>query len=226
MKTVYISKGETVQHESLVTEHLIVDGCLKTAYDVRAKTISGSGVILADSISADDIRADELEANLVICKRLTAKRVSTPELYASEYAAVSCFLTAAYVKTKRLLVANSEIDEYHAEEVVHLGAKKRSLLGFLFTAGLQAWLLRLFAWSSWGGEAVDAEFESAEDEDPPEEEPENEVSEEADEELNRIVSMFKLARESGYTLRLVPGKPEENAPVFDFNAEKILRPAA
>ena len=43
---------------------------------------------------------------------------------------------------------------------------------------------------------------------------------------NRIVGMFKLARESGYTLKLIPGTPEENAPVFDVKTEKIIKPAA
>lgn len=47
-----------------------------------------------------------------------------------------------------------------------------------------------------------------------------------DEELNRFVNMFKLARESGFTLKIVPGTPEENAPVFDFETETIQRPAA
>jgi hypothetical protein len=47
-----------------------------------------------------------------------------------------------------------------------------------------------------------------------------------DEELNRIVGLFKLSREQGYTLKLIPGTPEENAPVFDFENERILRPAA
>lgn len=47
-----------------------------------------------------------------------------------------------------------------------------------------------------------------------------------DEELNRIVGIFKLAREQGYTLKLIPGTPEENAPVFDFEHERILRNAA
>lgn len=28
------------------------------------------------------------------------------------------------------------------------------------------------------------------------------------------------------TLKLVPGTPEENAPVFDFATERIIRPAA
>ena len=40
------------------------------------------------------------------------------------------------------------------------------------------------------------------------------------------VGIFKLAREQGYTLKLIPGTPEENAPVFDFENERILRPAA
>ena len=44
--------------------------------------------------------------------------------------------------------------------------------------------------------------------------------------LNRIVGIFKLAREQGYTLKLIPGTPEENAPVFDFEHERILRNAA
>ena len=50
-------------------------------------------------------------------------------------------------------------------------------------------------------------------------------SEPVDEELNRIVGIFKLAREQGYTLKLIPGTPEENAPVFDFEHERILRNA-
>ena len=51
-------------------------------------------------------------------------------------------------------------------------------------------------------------------------------SEEEDFELKRLVSMFKLLREKGYTLRILPGTPEENAPVFDPETETILRPAA
>lgn len=33
-----------------------------------------------------------------------------------------------------------------------------------------------------------------------------------DEELSRIVGIFKLAREQGYTLKLIPGTPEETRP--------------
>ena len=44
-------------------------------------------------------------------------------------------------------------------------------------------------------------------------------------ELQRMISTFKLLRDKGYTLRILPGTPEENAPVFDFAAESI-QPAA
>ena len=57
-------------------------------------------------------------------------------------------------------------------------------------------------------------------------EPVKKDEEPVDEELNRIVGMFKLARENGYTLKLIPGTPEENAPIFDMETEKIVRPAA
>lgn len=96
MKTVYIPKGKTVHYESLSTEHLVVMGCLNVDYGIKAKTISGSGVIYAGTVGADTIRIDDVEAASVVCKRLIAKRAQAPELFASESAAVSCFLSAAH----------------------------------------------------------------------------------------------------------------------------------
>ena len=46
MKTIYIPKGETVSYETLETDHLVVKGCLKVSYGLKAKTISGGGVAL------------------------------------------------------------------------------------------------------------------------------------------------------------------------------------
>ena len=120
MKTVYIPKGEIVRYESLMTEHLIVHGCLQVSNGIKARTIAGQGTINAGSIDADVIRVDDVEAGSVVCKRLLAKRVQSPEVFASESAAVSCFLSAAYVETGRLTVTLSEIDEVKAEEVVNL----------------------------------------------------------------------------------------------------------
>ena len=162
MKTVYIPKGETVSYETLETDRLVVEGCLKVVYGIKARTISGGGMITASTVSADDIRVDDLEAASVTCQRLIAKRVQTPELFAFESAAVSCFLSSAYVAAGKLTVALSEIDEVNADEVIHLKPRK----------------------------------------------------------------MFRLARESGYTLKIIPGPPEENAPVLDVKTGKIIRPAA
>lgn len=266
MKTMYIPIGETVAYESVVTENLIVHGCLNVTYSVKAKHIYGNGVIHAGTIAADTIRAADLECSTITCDRLIARRVSTVELFASNCAAVSCFLSAAYVETGRLTVAISEISEIKADEVVNLKPKKRGMLRMLLTSALKAWWLSLWAPIEEEPEAVDAEFAAvpesdakdakqdesvafraeiarhvqevmsemnsvrAEAEVKSEDEVEGESTAQShqpeDFELQRFVALFKLCRDSGYTLRLVPGTPEENAPVFDFDIAQIIQPAA
>lgn len=215
MKTVYIPRGETVSYETLETDRLVVRGCLKVAYGIKARTISGNGVITAGTVSADDICVDDLEADSVTCQRLLAKRVQTPELFAFERAAVSCFLSSAYVAAGKLTVALSEIDEVQADEVIHLKPRKRSLFRLLLASALRSLWTALTA-RPVKAEVMDADFV-----------PIGEQSDETvDEELNRFIGMFRLARESGYTLKLIPGTPEENAPVFDVKTGKIIKPAA
>lgn len=239
MKTIYIPKGETVRYEFVATENLVVKGCLEVAYSITAKHISGGGIIRAQSISADVIHADELEADTITCKRLIAKRVSAPEVFASDSAAVSCHLSAAYVETGRLTVALSDIDEVKADEVINLTPQKRSLLATLLASALRAFWLSHFAKpaKSDTSQVLDADYAPVEETVPQAEAAEETVSDEAipedrdseengDFELKRIVAQFKLARELGYTLRLIPGTPEENAPVFDFGSEQVVRPAA
>ena len=212
MKTVYIPKGGTVSYETLETDRLVVKGCLKVAYGVKARTISGNGIITAGTVSADDIRVDDLEAASVTCQRLIAKRVQTPELFAFESAAVSCFLSSAYVATGKFTVALSEIDEVKADEVIHLKPRKRSLFRLLLVSALRSFWTSLTA-RPQKPEVIDADFTPVKDES-------------EDEELNRFVGMFKLARESGFTLKIIPGTPEENAPVFNRETGKIIKPAA
>ena len=62
MKTVYIPKGEIVRYESLMTEHLVVHGCLQVSNGIKARTITGQGTISAGTIDADVIRVDDVEA--------------------------------------------------------------------------------------------------------------------------------------------------------------------
>ena len=216
MKTVYIPKGETVSYETLETSKLVVKGCLKVAYGIKAKTISGGGMITAGTVSADDIRVDDLEAASVTCQRLIAKRVQTPELFAFESAAVSCFLSSAYVATGKLTVALNEIDEVKADEVIHLKPRKRSLFRLLLASALRSFWTSLTT-RPQKAEVMDADFEPVK---------EQKYDEPGDEELNRFIGMFKLARESGYTLKIIPGTPEENAPIFNQEKGKIIRPAA
>lgn len=214
MKTVYIPKGETVRYETLATDRLVVKGCLKVTYGIKARTISGGGMITAGTVSADDIRVDDLEAASVTCQRLIAKRVQTPELFAFESAAVSCFLSSAFVATGKLTVALSEIDEVKADEVIHLKPKKRSLFRLLLASALRSFWTSLTA-RPVKDEVMDADFEPVKKDEEP-----------VDEELNRFVGMFKLARESGYTLKIIPGTPEKNAPVFGTGSGTDIRPAA
>ena len=209
MKTVYIPKGETVRYETLETDRLVVKGCLKVTYGIKAKTISGGGMITAGTVSADD-----MEAASVTCQRLIAKRVQTPELFAFESAAVSCFLSSAFVATGKLTVALSEIDEVKADEVIHLKPKKRSLFRLLLASALRSFWTSLTA-RPVKREVMDADFEPVKKDEEP-----------VDEELNRFIGMFKLALEFGYTLKIIPGTPEENAPVFGTGSGTDIRPAA
>ena len=242
MKTVYIPKGETVHYESLATEHLVVRGHLHVDYGIKAKTITGGGTINAGTVDADVIRVDDVESGSIVCKRLLAKRVQAPEVFASESAAVSSFLSAAYVETGRLTVALSEIDEVNAQEVINLTPKKRTLLGTLLASLLRSfWTVLTVPGQKEPTVMTDACEEVPEDvtEPVPEEtqEPETERAARWAEvgaagaaaggvARSRGVGRCRRAREQGYTLKLIPGTPEENAPVFDFENERILRPAA
>lgn len=232
MKTIYIPKGETVCYDTLNTENLVVKGTLHVIGDLRAKHIGGKGIIMAGSISADDIRASDLESANIVCKRLIAERVYASEVVASESAAVSCYLTAALVTAGRLTVAANEVNEVQAEQVINLRPKMRTMFGALLASALRTFWLALVT-PKTTAEVLDAEYtpvpeasttEPTADESTASAAPE--AVESADFELQRLIAQFKLARESGYTLKLVPGTPEENAPVFDLETERIFRPAA
>lgn len=166
MKTICIPKGQTMACDTLETERLVVNGCLKVAHDLKAQTITGGGVILAGTISADDIRAREIEAAAVCCLRLNAKRVHAAEVYASESAFVSCYLRAGYVATARLTTGLYKVEELDARAVVDLPPLKRVhpfwMLLATFLRPFQV-ALSLFRSVFCGGEVMDAEYRQATD---------------------------------------------------------------
>ena len=252
MKTVYIPKGETVCYESLETEHLVVKGCLKVTYGISAKSVSGDGVLFAQTIHADDIRAREIDSGSVICKRLLADQVQARELIAVESAAVSTFLAAQTIKAGRLTVTVSEVDAVEAAEVINMDAKRRSLFGLLLISALRS-LWTVMTMSPERKSKNRNEMETQDDDDhrggsnsgddpvmrekiaktvreiieqqkastavKPEEEKQ-------DFEMKRIQSIFKLLRDQGYTLQIIPGRPEDNAPILDFETECAAPDAA
>ena len=242
MKKVFIPAGESRSYETLVTEHLVVDGHLNVVNGLKAKTISGTGVITAGEVSADVCHIGELETATAIFRKLMARRVSAAEIFASDCACVTHFLSAAYVETGRLTVSVSEIDKVNADEIITL-QKKRGMFGALVASSLRAFWLDLTAPID---DYMDAEFEPVDKSkdtsiDPAvqkeiartvrqilkEQEKEASISEpDEDFELKRVISTFKLLRDKGYTLRILPKTPEENAPVFDLEKKQIIRPAA
>ena len=248
MKTMFIPRGESRSHERLFTDNLVVNGHLNVEKELKAKHISGCGIITAGRISADDITAAEVETSTIECQRLMAKRVTAAEVFASDCAVVSSHLAAAYVETGRLTTGLCEVSEVKADEVIHLSPKKRGMVLTLILSALRSLWVALTA----PREQIECTpqyttyFDGSSEDDPADtgmyekiagtvrelmeeqlrklREPEN-VEDEEDFELKRLVSIFKLLREQGYTLRIVPGTPEENAPVFDFE-DDVLRPAA
>ena len=244
MKTVYIPAGEAYHYETLVTDNVIIHGYLNVTNGLKAKRISGKGFLLAGEVSADTVEINELECGTVICRRLLAQRVSCNEAMISESAAVSRFFSANYVKAPSLTVAVSEIGEAEADEIIYLTPKTRGMLLTLLLSKLRIFWLRLTA-SRPRGRFEKPRTEAEEPSDTPEDTETKaniakivqevlaqQAAEKAacaddadDFELQRMIGTFKLLRSKGYTLRILPGTPEENAPVFDFAAESI-QPAA
>lgn len=251
MKALYIPKGESRTYESLVIDNIVVNGHLNVVNGIKAKRISGRGVITAGSVNADVVTVDEVEAESVACKRLLAKRVTAAEVFASDSAAVSCFLSAAYVETGKLTTAISEIGEVKASEVVNLRPKPRGMVWTLLLSAL------LSLWLSLTTPREKEKAEKAEESEPMSvEEAEAALERAADfgdggeeamkeyigktvreimEEngiqtedfgLRRVVSCYLLLRDQGYTLRVVPNKPEESTPAGGFEEGELSRSAA
>lgn len=243
MKTIYIPSEETRTYDYLVADDLVVEGHLHVENGIKAKRISGHGIITADSVNGDTVTADEIECESIICRRLLAKRVSATEVRASDSAAVSCYLYADYVETGKLIVTQSQINEIKAGEVVHLRPVTRGLLGTLLLCTLRSWWIMATAALK---KALDVEpvsddrttqKETAEQRATREEiaktvreimdeQARDTGGEDEDFELKRVISTFQMLRDQGYTLKVVPGTPEENAPVLDFTGGREIRPAA
>ena len=246
MKAIYIPKGESKTYENIVTDDLIVEGHIHVACGIKAKHISGHGIITAGTVSADIITADEIECGTIVCRRLMSKRVEAAEVFASDSAVISCFISAAYVETGRLVTSISELDEVKAKQNIRLKPNQWGMLVTLLLSAIRSfWIFLTMSSPQHNGvadttasqtdgvtqrqeEIIRSEIARVVREVMAEQlEQGKEESDETDDfELKRIVATFKLLREQGYTLRIKPGTPEENAPILDLDSGDMIRPAA
>lgn len=233
MKKLYIPKGETRHFESVESEHIIVKGCLKVDGAIKARHISGDGILEAGVISAKTVTAMDIEAAIITVEKLAAERVCAVEVHASESAVVSCRLEAQLVEAGKLTVADSEIGELRADDVVNLPAKKRGLVGTLLASWLRGLWASLFCRapkeSKAKADAMDADWtpQTAEEAVPTgpailstTEKNMANADFEDDFEFKRLKALYQMTRGQGYYLRLVSMEPPAANPFSP------VRPAA
>lgn len=236
MKKLYVPKNTTVQYETLETDTVVVKGCLVVENALRAKNILGSGIVIAGSISSDEIVADELESTSIVARHIAAKRAYAADIHASESMVISCYLESAFVQTRKLTVSASQISELVADEVINLAAEHKGLWRTLAASALRSLWLSLFGErpaqeNSTTGEVMDADYVQVGKTSEPESDgqpvqskaPTSETLGQAEQpgheppydmEKMRFIALFDLLRDTGFTLKILPGTPEENAPVF------------
>ena len=144
MRKIFIPHGETITHDCLYTDRIILNGVLRISGKLSAKTIVGNGVIEAGEIVCDDLRADQVTADCI-----TAKRIATNKLFvkyecrATDAVAVKDYATAKYLSTGTLSVTLSDIPACDADKVIII-KKKSSLVGLLWASWWRSLYLSLF----------------------------------------------------------------------------------
>lgn len=216
MKNLYIPKGKTLHYETLSCQNIVNDGVLVVEETIRARNISGKGILDAGTISARHVAAMDIECAAIVGETLAAERVCAVEVTLSGPAVVSCYLEAEYVETPKLTVGKSSIGTLHSPDVVNLPDKKRGITSAL-VAGFfcRLWL------SLTRRTPVDAPYVSADspalddagnqvtEQTPDDPQPQEAIQSEAvnasledDFEFKRLKAMYCLLKDCGYTLRL------------------------
>ena len=238
MKNLYIPKGKTLHYETLSCQNIVNDGVLVVEETIRARNISGKGILDAGTISARHVAAMDIECAAIVGETLAAERVCAVEVTLSGPAVVSCYLEAEYVETPKLTVGKSSIGTLRSPDVVNLPDKKRGITSAL-VAGFfcRLWL------SLTRRTPVDAPYVSADS--PALDDAENQVTEqtpddlqpqeaiqneavnaslEDDFEFKRLKAMYCLLKDCGYTLRL--SRREEEVLLPEGSADSVSFPHA
>lgn len=231
MKNLYIPKGKSLHYEFLECQNIVNDGSLIVDNTIKARNVSGKGIVEANVISARHVGAMDIECTTLNAETLNAERVCAAEVILSGPAVVSCYLEAEYVETPKLTVAKSQVSTLKAGDVINLPEKKRGIVRSLMTGFFRRlWL------SMTHRIPVDAAFTPAAEQEAPAQETQTDPSSfRADDqqaiqpltlsddlsndfEFMRLMAMYRLLKDCGYTLRISPLAPtavsqEEDAPV-------------
>ena len=231
MKNLYVPKGKALYYETLSCQNLVVDGVLVVEEALRARSISGKGILKVGTISARHVDAMDIECASLIAESLAAERVCAAEVILSGPAVVSCYLEAEYVETPKLTVGKSRIGTLRAADVVNLPEKERGILGALAGGFLRRLWLSLthhipgdadHASATTASESADAlqeEQPAAEAEDAFYDEPSGQETVESsashddlenDFEFKRFRAMYRLLRDYGYTLHIARREEPEH----------------
>lgn len=133
MKTLYVPKGKTLHYERLECQTIIADGTLVVDGAVRAKRITGKGLLDAGSVYSPAVSVRDLDTVKVVCDLLAAEYVQAVEVIVSCSAVVSRYLEAEYVEARKLTVSKHQISELRVEEFTYLPEKKRGVIGALLS---------------------------------------------------------------------------------------------
>lgn len=133
MKTLYVPKGKTLHYERLECQTIIADGTLVVDGAVRAKHITGKGLLDAGSVYSPTVSVRDLDTVKVVCDLLAAEYARAVEVIVSSSAVVSRYLEAEYVEAKKLTVNKHQISELRVGEFTYLPEKKRSVIGALLS---------------------------------------------------------------------------------------------
>lgn len=133
MKTLYVPKGKTLHYERLECQTIIADGTLVVDGAVRAKRITGKGLLDAGSVYSPAVSVRDLDTVKVVCDLLAAEYVRAVEVIVSSSAVVSRYLEAEYVEARKLTVSKHQISELRVEEFTYLSEKKRGVIGALLS---------------------------------------------------------------------------------------------
>ena len=123
MKTLYVPKGKTLHYERLECQTIIADGTLVVDGAVRAKRITGKGLLDAGSVYSPAVSVRDLDTVKVVCDLLAAEYVRAVEVIVSSSAVVSRYLEAEYVEARKLTVSKHQISELRVEEYLSVGKK-------------------------------------------------------------------------------------------------------